>query len=127
MTKGDGTRDFDLLGENDWFGVTIGGAEQADEPDAINAVFRIAEIVGAKNKGIKTWVSFEPVINAERVLETINDAAELFDRVKIGKLNYHPSTINWAEFGRAAETLCKSKGLEYYIKADLRKEMEAGA
>ena len=27
LTKGDGTRDFDLLDENDWYGVTIDGAE----------------------------------------------------------------------------------------------------
>ena len=44
--------------------------------------------------------------------------------MKIGKLNYHSSDINWAQFGREAEALCKSLGLDYYIKDSLRAEME---
>ena len=47
------------------------------------------------------------------------------DRVKIGKLNYHPSNIDWAAFGREAERLCRGYGLDYYIKDSLRKEMDA--
>lgn len=46
------------------------------------------------------------------------------NKVKIGKLNYHPSDINWAQFGREAEVLCKGLGLDYYIKDSLRAEME---
>ena len=45
------------------------------------------------------------------------------DRVKIGKLNYHPSAINWKEFGHEAEALCQTLGLDYYIKDSLRKEI----
>ena len=40
------------------------------------------------------------------------------------KHNYHPSDINWAQFGREAEALCKGLGLDYYIKESLRAEME---
>lgn len=46
------------------------------------------------------------------------------DKVKIGKLNYHQSNIDWAKFGHEAEELCKEFGLDYYIKDSLRKEME---
>ena len=46
------------------------------------------------------------------------------NRVKIGKLNYYPSEINWADFGMAAEKLCRELGVEYYIKDSLRAEME---
>ena len=45
-------------------------------------------------------------------------------KVKIGKLNYHPSDIDWKKFGEKAEALCKSLGLDYYIKDGLRAEME---
>jgi hypothetical protein len=45
------------------------------------------------------------------------------DRVKIGKLNYHPSSINWKAFGEEAERICKYFGLDYYIKDSLREEM----
>lgn len=46
------------------------------------------------------------------------------DKVKIGKLNYHPSSINWKQFGHEAEALCQRLGLDYYIKDNLRAEME---
>lgn len=40
------------------------------------------------------------------------------------KLNYHPSIINWKQFGHEAEFLCKKLGMDYYIKESLRKEMD---
>ena len=50
----------------------------------------------------------------------------IVDKVKIGKLNYHPSNIDWKSFGEKAETLCKQLGLDYYIKDGLRQEMLKG-
>ena len=50
--------------------------------------------------------------------------AAIADKVKIGKLNYHKSDINWAEFGKKAEKLCKRLDIDYYIKESLRAEME---
>ena len=47
----------------------------------------------------------------------------MVDKVKIGKLNYHPSDIDWKTFGEKAEALCKSLGIDYYIKDGLREEM----
>lgn len=48
----------------------------------------------------------------------------IIDKVKIGKLNYHKSNIDWKQFGQDAEQLCQRCGLDYYIKDSLRKEME---
>lgn len=126
LTKGDGSRDFDLLGGEDWYGITISGkAESKDtEPGAIQAHKRLSILKIAKLHGIKTWVSFEPVVNAVSVLRCISGYSSSFDRIKIGKLNYHPSDINWKEFGKEAEALCKRLGVDYYIKDSLRKEME---
>ena len=87
-------------------------------------IYRMDRLGDAKKLGIKTWVSFEPVLDAEEVLGCIKDAYMLMDKVKIGKLNYWPSDINWREFGERVEALCKSLGLDYYIKDSLRKEME---
>jgi DNA repair photolyase len=119
LTKGDGSRDFDLLDENDWYGVTMDGIGRLPEIGA-------GGLYEAKENGIKTWVSFEPVCNAENVLSLIRLIGEskCADRVKIGKLNYHPSEINWKEFGEKAEAQCRELGLEYYIKDSLRKEMD---
>lgn len=119
LTKGNGLRDFDLLDSEDWYGVTIDGQYEWDMYfDKLNA------LQGAKMRGIRTWVSFEPVLNTRNVLQIIETCHNDFDKVKIGKLNYHKSDIDWAAFGREAEALCQQLGLDYYIKDSLRAEME---
>lgn len=119
LTKGDGSRDFDLLDENDCYGITLDGADcKAPTRERLNS---LAE---AHSRGIKTWVSFEPVTNERKFFIELHCVSLVVDKVKIGKLNYHPSSIDWADFGRKAEELCKKLGLEYYIKESLRSEME---
>ena len=115
LTKGNGSRDFDLLDENDWYGITLDGRDRSPVIDDLKL---------AHSKGINTWISFEPVVNADNVLKLIEETAEYADKIKIGKLNYHKSDINWAEFGEKAEALCERLGLDYYIKDSLRLEME---
>lgn len=126
LTKGDGSRDFDLLDENDWYGITISCNTEKQltaEPNALNPLSRLLVLSDATLKGIKTWVSFEPVVDDKAVIECIMKYHTLFDKVKIGKLNYHPSDIDWKSFGEKAEALCKSLGIDYYIKDGLREEM----
>ena len=119
LTKGDGKRDFDLLGDGDWYGVTMDGSQPSDAVyDTINTLRR------ANAKGINTWVSFEPVLDAREVLRIITAFHLSMDKVKIGKLNYFQSNIDWKKFGNEAEAICKEKGIEYYIKDSLRAEME---
>ena len=124
LTKGDGSRDFDLLDENDWFGITLDGAITRTGHFDHAPLFRYCDLVKAHEKGIKTWVSFEPVLNAENVLGMIKDVVPHADKIKIGKLNYHPSDIDWKSFGREVESLCKRLGINYYIKDSLRAEMD---
>lgn len=127
LTKGDGSRDFDLLDGEDWYGVTIScgdGMAHIAEPEAVIPSERVKIAARAKEAGIKTWASFEPVLDPMPVLRTLDSSKIIFDKVKIGKLNYHPSEINWAGFGHEVEMLCQKLGLDYYIKDDLRKEME---
>lgn len=117
LTKGDGRRDFDLLDNGDWYGITYDGRAMRESC--------FASLLDAHDAGIKTWVSFEPVINAYEVLNAIRYFHMAIDKAKIGKLNYHPSEINWKEFGEQAETLCKELGIDYYIKDSLRECMNA--
>ena len=120
LTKGDGSRDFDLLDGNDWYGITYDGSEHGNyDQDCL-----IADLYTAKQVGIKTWVSCEPVISDDDVLKFIKNCHSIIGKVKIGKLNYHPSTINWKDFGYEVEQLCQKLGMDYYIKESLRKEME---
>lgn len=123
-------RDFDLLDSEDWFGVTYAGYKTSpvvppmEEPNAGWSIDRFRALVHAKNKGIHTWVSCEPVFDAEAIYRLI-ETGEYIDLFKVGKLNYYPSSINWYDFGNEAERLCKLYGRNYYIKNSLRKEMDA--
>ena len=83
----------------------------------------ILTLAEAHSKGIKTWVSFEPVTNERQFFIELHLVSLMVDMVKIGKLNYHPSSIDWKSFGEKAEALCKSLGIDYYIKDGLREEM----
>ena len=120
LTKGDGSRDFDLLDENDWYGITLDGIGNGRNPLWKSRVDALAE---AHSKGIKTWVSFEPVTNERQFFIELHLVSLMVDKVKIGKLNYHPSDIDWKSFGEKAEALCKSLEIDYYIKDGLREEM----
>ena len=127
LTKGDGERDFDLLDGSDWYGVTISSVTTTSsvaEPNALPPKMRLVELESAKKEGIKTWVSFEPVLDPVAVLDCIRGCAYFIDKVKIGKLNYHPSDIDWAKFGRDVVAACRRMGLDYYIKDSLRAEMD---
>lgn len=116
-------RDFDLLDEYDWFGVNISSSStKLSEPGAPQSYERLYSLIHALEKGIKTWVSCDPVLEEQAIYDLI--WAGFFDKIKIGKLNYHPSKINWAEFGRRVESLCIMRNCNYTIKDSLRKEME---
>ena len=121
LTKGDGYRDLDLLDENDWYGITLDGIGNGRDPLWIARVVALAE---AHSRGIKTWVSFEPVTDEREFFINLHFIAPFVNKVKIGKLNYHPSDIDWAKFGREAEALCQKLGIDYYIKDSLRACME---
>lgn len=130
LTKG-GMRalsDVDILTDRDTLATTL-TLLQTDalqyEPHAAPTTQRISMLRVAKKLGIRTWASFEPVIDAQQTLALIREAAPYLDMAKIGKLNYGPTPkpIDWCEFGRQAEELCQELGLAYYLKRDLREAM----
>lgn len=130
LTKGGfrAERDFDLLDGGDWFGVTIttDSIKPTEiEPRAANASERIITIGKAKQLGINTWISFEPVIEPETVYGFIKYCNQI-DLFRIGKMNYQPSNINWAQFAVKCEVLCHIYGRNYYFKADLRETTGRG-
>ena len=74
----DARRDFDLLDENDWFGISYSGYEPSEyysgakcEPGADSPWARVKALEYAKERGINTWVSCEPVMNDADVLRFI--------------------------------------------------------
>lgn len=133
----DAMRDFDLLDGDDWFGVTYAGYSgycsdpdyvPIEEPGSGTPHDRIQALGVAHKMGIKTWVSAEPVLNAVAVLNFI-ECADYINLWKVGKLNYHPSDVNWKEFGERVERklIVKKRwnpNVDYYIKESLRAEMD---
>ena len=129
LTKGGyrATQDLDLLDKDDWFGITLTAdpdETQFIEPNAAQWSERYHMLRLAHHARVKTWISFEPVYDPEMVIAILKKET-CVDMYRIGKLNYHPSSIEWGGFGRLCEEICKLRGLNYMIKDGLRKEMEA--
>jgi DNA repair photolyase len=129
LTKGGqrAERDFDLLTDKDWFGVTVTNLEDTLslkwEPGAAFPAARINSLKKAHEKGIKTWVSLEPVIFPEITLEIVRQTHSFVGHYKVGTLNYHPHSrnIDWHKFAVDAKTLLTELKCDYYLKEDLRK------
>jgi len=128
LTKG-GTKaveDFDLYGPNDWFGATLTFDNDADsktwEPGAALPEDRISALRIAHERGIRTWVSLEPVIDPAQTLHLIDMAHEFVDLFWVGKLNHMPeleAKIDWPKFRTDAKALLQRHGKQYKIKYDL--------
>jgi len=120
--------DLDLLSQGD-FNMFATSLTHTDndflskmEPRASTYEDRIAALMEAKELGIKTWVSLEPVVVVEETLEIIRDTYEVVDKFKVGKLNHDPygGKIDWPDFRERAVALLEELNCDYYLKKDLR-------
>jgi DNA repair photolyase len=91
------------------------------EPGAALPGDRVDSLILAKKLGLKTWVSFEPVIDPEAVYRLLEATHEFVDFYKVGKLNYHPlaKEIDWRRFKGQIEERLTRLGKPYYLKKDL--------
>lgn len=123
------TRDFDLLGPGDEVGATLTFTDPAMsrewEPGAAPPLERIKYLRAAHDRGLKTWVSLEPVIDPRQSLELIDLAHQYVDTFKVGILNHHPKAkeIDWRDFGLKAVSMLERLGSTYYVKKDLQRWM----
>lgn len=127
LTKGGmkAARDYHLYKKTDALAVTLTLENESDslkwEPGASLPYDRISSLKKAKEKGIKTWVSFEPVIDPEQVYSLYEKTKEFVDVYKIGKLNHYENNTNWREFGQRMIEKCERDNKEYMIKDALKK------
>ncbi len=139
------TRDLDLLGPGDAFGMTLTMDNSHDsaiwEPAASLPYMRVTALSEAKNRGIETWVSCEPVIVPIQTLSLIRDNSHLVDEFRVGCFNHNaaadwPSpewesrvrSIDWRDFGdRVTWLLENGTSCRYYIKSDLWHKLPAEA
>ncbi len=118
-------RDFDLYRPGDAFATTLTLDNDRDslkwEPRAALPAERIANLKEAHRRGIKTWVSCEPVIYPDQTMELIRMTHEFVDSYKVGVLNYHPHgrMTDWKRFGNEVAELLNKLGCRAYIKTDL--------
>lgn len=129
LTKGGvaASRDFDLMAK---FGIGFGqtiimrddSLRAQFEPGASTIESRIEAIKEAKARGIKTWVSVEPVVDADEALSVIEELSDWVDLWKVGKLNHNKAIeegIDWAKFAHDAIRILDERNSKYYIKKDL--------
>ena len=90
------------------------------EPNAATVKGRVNAIQIAKDRGIKTWVSVEPVIDPVNALLVMGALKPFVDLWKVGKINYHKEIedgIDWSRF--LEDVKVELKDCNYYIKNDL--------
>ena len=129
LTKGGlkACKDFDILAQHphNAFSVTLTSDKAIEslswELGAASPYDRVQSLRIAHDHGIKTWVSFEPVINPDAVIRLIKYTHNFVDLYKVGKLNYHhkAQTIDWQKFLFQVEVELDKYGKERYIKKDL--------
>ena len=103
------------MDSKDRFGVTLSCSNEiakTHEPNASAVNERIEYIRTAKARGIKTFVSCEPVLQQSFIYSLITMKENIIDEYRIGKLNYNDSPIDWKEFGKTCEYLCKTHRIQ---------------
>jgi DNA repair photolyase len=124
-------RDLDLFKKfrNIKVGTTLTLTEEKEslyyEPGAALPRERIKVLGILHNEGIKTWVSFEPVIRPLTTYQLLELSYPFVDQYKVGKMNYYKLDfiVNWREFGDTIAKKLINIKKDFYIKKDLYKYM----
>ena len=118
--------DFDLYGPDDRFGASLTFDNEIDsktwEPGAALPADRIEALRPAHEKGIKTFVSLEPVIEPDQTLHLIELTHEFIDFYWVGKINHNAELegkIKWSEFRLNAETILRNLNKNFKVKKEL--------
>jgi DNA repair photolyase len=135
-----GCVDFELYrtgSGGDHYGATLtcmdAALSEVWEPCAALPSLRIGGLQAAADRGIRTWVSFEPVLDPEQVYRLYDATREFVDEYRIGKINHEGAVdcdeaekaalraIDWRRFGSEMIERCERDGKAYVIKEALRK------
>jgi DNA repair photolyase len=119
-------RDIDILKKH-VVGMTLTFCDEKKskewEPGAVIPNERIKTLMELKSQGVKTWASFEPVIEPEESLLMMRESLDVVDFFKIGKLNNFrglDKKIDWNDFLDKALKIIRPSGKNIYVKVDLR-------
>lgn len=132
LTKG-GSRclkDIDIFkkfGEHIQIGTTLTFDNDADslywEKGAALPDERLEMLKVLHENGVKTFASFEPVIDIKQSLALMKKGLDCINVFKVGKLNSYKGldkTMNWEFFLKKTVDLLRAHNKKFYIKYDLR-------
>lgn len=118
---------FKTFGEHFHIGTTLTFDNKFDslkyESGAALPEERIKMLSILHSEGIKTFASFEPVIDPEQSLSLMEKTLGIIDTFKVGKINnFHgiDKTIDWVSFLSKTVELLRDNKKAFYIKHDLR-------
>lgn len=80
-------------------------------------------------RGIFTWVSLEPTLDAAASIEIVHATHRFVDLYKIGKANYVPKiskVIDWRDYTLRIVAVCQLLNARFYIKRDLQEFLPEG-
>ncbi len=125
-------RDLDLFrqfGDYIQVGATLtcleGEGRKLWEPGAAPTQERIDTLRELKAAGIRTFVSFEPVIYPNQTLMLARMVKDVADHFKVGKLNYQDKLplavpqVDWGIFLANFLEFCRGEGKPVYVKESL--------
>jgi len=92
------------------------------EPKAGSPQSRVQMLAAFHDAGVKTFASFEPVIEPDESLAIMETALPYLDEIKIGKWNHdqRANATDWHSFLSRALALARPTGVAIYVKDDLR-------
>jgi len=90
-----------------------------DEPGAALPGDRLHALEVLHEAGIRTWASFEPVLDPGDALWLLENSSPYVDGYKIGKLNHRHCTTDWRRFLHDAVRLMRGICKPFYIKNGL--------
>ncbi len=121
--------DFDLYSNKDAYASTIVFSDERTrqhyEPNAGTLAERIHSLKRAKELGIETWVSLEPVIFPDQALKVVDLTKDYTDHYKVGRVTKFdtPHNPDWRKFTHDVIRKLEAEGKDYYIKHSLRPYM----
>lgn len=118
---------FKSMGKNFKYGTTLTFLDEEKslriEPNAATPKNRIATLEILKENDIKTFVSFEPVIEPKETIAVLKECLPFVDQFKIGKINYFEDkyqTVDWTKFLYEIVDILRSNNKQFYIKWSLQ-------
>jgi len=93
------------------------------EPLAAVPQDRLDMLKELHKSGIRTWVSFEPVIDYSATMKLLDLTKDFVDEYKVGKMNHYDTNIDWSKFGNEIAGRLYILQKDFYIKKELYKLM----